>query len=53
MSSVIQIVKSIYPIVLYKNDLISIFMNVYLNLNKMREIYLKTINLVDGKVIGN
>ena len=38
MSSVIQFDKSIHPMVLYENDLISIFMNVYVNLQKNREI---------------
>ena len=32
MSSVIQFDKSIHPMVQYENDLISIFINVYLNL---------------------
>ena len=32
MSSVIQFDKSIHPMVLYENDLISLFMNVYVNL---------------------
>ena len=34
MSSVIQYDKSIHPIVLYENDLISIIMNEYVNLQK-------------------
>ena len=34
MSSVIQFDKSIHPMVLYENDLISIVMNVYVNLKK-------------------
>ena len=34
MSSMIQFDKSIHPIVLNENDLISIFMNVYVNLQK-------------------
>ena len=35
MSSVIQFDKSIHPMVLYENDLISIFMKVYVNLQKI------------------
>ena len=35
MSSVIQFNKSIHPMVLYENYLISIFMNVYVNLQKI------------------
>ena len=35
MSSVIQFDKSIHPMVLYENDLISIVMNVYVNLKKI------------------
>ena len=38
MSSVIQFDKSIHPMVLSENDLISIFMNVYVKLQKKREI---------------
>ena len=34
MSSVIQFDNSIHPMVLYENDLISIVMNVYVNLKK-------------------
>ena len=35
MSSVIQFDKSIHSMVLNENDLISIFMNVYVNLQKI------------------
>ena len=38
MSSVIQFDKSIQPMVLYENDLISIFMNVYVNLQKIGKL---------------
>ena len=34
MSSVIQFDRSIHPMILYENGLISIFMNVYVNLQK-------------------
>ena len=48
MSLVIQFDKSIHPTVLYENDLIIIFMNVYVNLQKMGK-YSKTINLGEGR----
>ena len=38
MSSVIQFNESIHPMVLYENDLISIIMNVYVNLQKIGKI---------------
>ena len=40
MSSVIQFDKSIHPMVLYENDLISIFMNVYVNLQKIGKSFI-------------
>ena len=48
MSSVIQFDKSIHPMVLYENDLIGIFMNVYVNLQKIGNIIKKNINLEEG-----
>ena len=39
MSLVIQFDKSIHPMVLYENDLISIFMNVYINLQKIGKLF--------------
>ena len=41
MPSVIQFDNSIHPMMLYENDLISIFMNAHLNLTKNREKHLK------------
>ena len=38
ISSVIQFEKSIHPMVQYENYLISIFMNVYVNLEKIGKI---------------
>ena len=48
MLSVIQFDKSIYPMVIYENYLISIFMNVYVNLQKICNIKKTTINLEEG-----
>ena len=39
MSSVIQFDKSIHQMVLNKSDLISIFMNVYVNLQKIGKFF--------------
>ena len=52
MSSVIQFDKSIHPMVLYENDFISIFMNVYVNLKNIGNFFKKTIKLGEG-VVGN
>ena len=48
MSSVIQFDKSIHPMVLYENDLISIFMNVYVNLQKIGKLLKENIKLMGG-----
>ena len=48
MSSVIQFDKSIHPIVIFENDLISIFMIVYVNLQNIGKLFKKTIKLGGG-----
>ena len=48
MSSVIQFDKSVHPMVLYENNLISIFMNVYVNLQKIGKLFKKKLKLGEG-----
>ena len=49
MSSVIKFDKSIRPMVLY--DLISIFMNIYVNIKKEGKLFKNSVNLGDRELI--